>query len=253
MLGLARNKQITWVSLMWPDRAAARVMAALRDQFRVTTLIETGTAHGIGARYWSRLFPVVFSCDIDRDILAVAKLKVRGANAFLYCCPSPDFLAWFRRDYEMVRRQDYVVFLLDAHWYQEWPLLDELRALKGFLQAIIVIHDFKAPGLGYVSYGGQDLDWDYVKTDLMAVNPGFHFYHNTHEGCDIVTPAEVKAGRVPGLVWDKETQHVLEKIVWESDRRAYRGILYATPEPLEMGGCLPLSLQRIQGCPKRFL
>ena len=218
---------------MWPDKAAARVMAQLRDQFLVKTLVETGTAHGIGARYWAQLFPIVLSCDTEEEMLAVARRKVLGAGKiFLHRMPSPKFLTWFREWYERDGRQDYVAFLLDAHWYVDWPILGELQALKGFTRAIVVIHDFKAPGLGYVSYNGQDLDWDYVKADLMAVNPGFHFYHNTREGCDIVTPAEVAAGRVPGLVWDKETRHVLENIVWESERRAYRGILYAVPEPL---------------------
>lgn len=239
---------------MWPDKAAARVMAAMRDQFQVDTLVETGTAHGIGARYWARLFPLVLSCEINEGMLAVAQEKTNDiANVFLYPRPSPEFLAWFRSIYEEGGREDVVAFLLDAHWYQDWPLLGELRALKGFPQAIIVIHDFKAPGLGYVSYNGQDLDWDYVKKDLLAVNTGFHLYHNTREGCDIVTPAEVADGKVPGLIWDAETRHVLENVVWESERRAYRGILYATPGPLEMGGYPPMNLQRIQVCPKRFL
>ena len=217
---------------MWPDKAAARVMTQLRDQFQVKTLVETGTAHGIGARFWATLFPIVLSCDIDEKMLAAARLKVLATGAFLFRRSSPEFLTWFRRTYEEMGRQDYVVFLLDAHWHKDWPILGELRSLKAFPWAIIVIHDFKAPGLGYVSYNGQDLNWDYVKADLLAVNPGFHFYHNTREGCDIVTPAEVAAGRVPGLVWDEETRHVLEDIVWESERRAYRGILYAVPEPL---------------------
>lgn len=208
-------------------------MTAIRDQLHVTTLVETGTAHGIGACFWAHLFSDVLSCDSDRKMLDVARLRLEDIPGVrLYLDSSPAFLVRFRNTYKTAGRQDNVVFLLDAHWYQDWPILGELQALKGFPQAIIVVHDFKAPGLGYVSYNGQDLDWDYVKGDLLAVNPRFHFYHNTRQGCDIVTPEEVKAGRVPGLVWDNETRYALVNIVWESERRAYRGILYAVPEPL---------------------
>lgn len=219
---------------MWPDKVAREEMIKLRDRFNIRTLVETGTAHGIGARYWAQSFGEVMSCDISEKMLEVARRKVESLpNVFLVHQPSPDFLRDFSEAYQKKGRQDTVLFLLDAHWYANWPILGELRALRDFRNCCVVIHDFKVPGLGYVSYGGQDLDLDYVKADLMAVNPHFRLYHNTREACEIVTKAEVANGLVPGLVLDEETRYVLEEIVWSSERRAYRGILYAVTEALD--------------------
>lgn len=205
-------------------------MLKLRDRFGIKTFVETGTANGIGARFWAQRFEEVHSCDIDFESLKAARKKVHDLpNVYLHLQHSPDFLRYFRKVYGYSKREDVVFFLLDAHWYESWPLLDELKALKGFKNCCIEIHDFKVPNMGYVSYNKQDLDIDYIREDLMAVNPNFCLYSNNRENSHIYTKEE--AAEVPGLVMDKETEWVFD-YAWESEAKRFRGILYAVPERL---------------------
>jgi hypothetical protein len=94
-----------------------------------------------------------------------------------------------------------------------------------------VVHDFKVPGLGYISYEGQDLDWNLVKDDIMAVNPDFKFYTNERRTADIWTIGEVEAGKAP-FKMDADLRARME-YTWSTERRTWRGILYAVPEPLD--------------------
>jgi SAM-dependent methyltransferase len=215
---------------MWPDKAAVATVCRLRDMFGVRTLVETGTAHGIGARLWAQHFRIVVSCDIDAKMVAAARARTKDLlNVFIIQQDSPVFLREFRERHDTRR---HVIIVLDAHWYAKWPLLEELRALHAFPYCCIVIHDFKVPGMGFVSYNGQDLDLDYVRDALMSVNPNFHLYTNYPEACDIVTKDEVAQGKVPGLELDPETEWVLD-YAWSEESKRLRGILYAVPVALD--------------------
>lgn len=81
------------------------------------------------------------------------------------------------------------LFYLDAHWDtggHDWPVQEELNLIAkfGLSDSKIIIHDFKVPGYsadkfmgrasgawGFDSYGGQDLDYDFVKNYLWDINP----------------------------------------------------------------------------------
>jgi hypothetical protein len=45
---------------------------------------------------------------------------------------------------------------------------------------VIIIHDFKVPGKpwGFDSYGGKDLDLDYVRESLSYINQDFNLSYN---------------------------------------------------------------------------
>jgi len=64
------------------------------------------------------------------------------------------------------------LFYLDAHWGNDWPLLGELAAIADAgIKPVIVIHDFEVPGtdLGFDEYGGQRLNWEYVREAVERI------------------------------------------------------------------------------------
>lgn len=218
---------------MWLDKVAIENIIKIRDRFGIKCFLETGTAEGNNAIFWAQHFQWVFSCDVDQELLERANRRGRHLGNVFFCySPSPVFIRGFLSQYERDNRTDPLLFFLDAHEPGNWPILDELRSLRGLRSCCIVIHDFKVAGLGHISYGGQALDFDYIAKEIFRVNPDFHFYHNSAEKAEIWTIEEAQSGKIPGLECDDE---LLERLryTWSSSWRTYRGILYAVPELLD--------------------
>lgn len=209
--------------MCWLDRACSRTILKLRDRFGVSALVETGTAEGNSAIFYSKHFREVYSCEAAPGLYELAQKRSRHLpNVHLYQRRSPVFLRSFTAWP--------VIFFLDAHSPGDWPIWEELEALAGNTRCCIVVHDFKVPvpGLGYLKDGTLALDLDYIQEPLMGVNPGFHLYHNL--GGDIVTLEEAEKG--VGVSWDEHTEKAL-RYAWSSREKTQRGILYAVPQALD--------------------
>jgi len=226
--------------MCWLDKKAIEQFIKLRDKFNISQFVETGTFMGVNAKLHSRNFKEVLSCELIDEYFDKAKKRMEGLNnVFLFKKSSGDFLRDFIDEYKKAGRTDIVFFFLDAHFYNpeaspedRWVVLKELKALKGFKNCIIVIHDFDN-NLGHCVYDDEHLGLPLVKEDLMKVNPDFHLYTNELHTCDIITEEEVKEGKVPGLDPDFET---LDNIRYAHSRpsRTQRGFLYAIPEKLDL-------------------
>ena len=138
---------------------------------------------------------------------------------------------------------------MDAHFYDpkmpkgkgKFVILKELKAMKGWNNCIIIIHDF-ANGLGAINYDGIDLDFDLLEKDLKKVNPNFHYYTNTLKGCDIVKNNKEDIEKA-GLPYDEEVKGNLE-YAWREPRLTYRGILYCLPKSLNKNELKELGLRK---------
>ncbi len=184
--------------MSWTDKGAIKHIKELRDIFKVKTFVETGTFMGINACLQSNNFKNVFSCEknkeyYDKSCKRMEDLFGKGKIGMLnlYNDNSINFLKWFREYYNEFIKEGTIMFYLDAHFYDpkaknKWVVLEELKALKGFKNCIIIIHDFDN-NLGHINYDGQPLNFDLVKKDLLKVNPKFKFYTNELKSCDTVT------------------------------------------------------------------
>jgi len=225
--------------MSWTDKKIIEQMLKLRDKFNISTFIETGTFKGVNAKFQAQNFKEVLTCEIDPEYFKEAKKRLKPyKNVFIYQKSSPEFLRWFVQKYNNQGRKDIVLIYLDAHFYnpnlppdQKWVVVNELKALKGFNNCVICIHDFDCEGLGHCIYDGEHLGWPLVKDDLIRVNPHFSFYTNTREFCEIYT--EETIANVSGITLDEEIKDNL-RYAWSSEFKAYRGILYATPEELDL-------------------
>lgn len=225
--------------MCWLDKKSIETMLKMRDDFNISTFLETGTFKGINAKVHAYNFKEVLTCDIKEEYLIDARKRLEPyKNVFVYAQSSPDFIKDFIEKYNKEGRTDIVFFFLDAHFYdpalppdQKWVVLNELKALKGFKNCVICLHDFDAQGLGHCTYDGQDLDWPLVKEDVLKVNPDFYFYTNKREFCEIYDEKTIVG--VPGIELDEDTLSNI-KYAHTAERLTYRGILYVSPKKLDL-------------------
>ena len=233
--------------MSWTDKKAVEHIKKIRDIFKVKTFVETGTFKGINAELQSKNFEQVFTCEKVKEYYDKACERFIHnwtTNISLYNDSSDKFLKWFIGYYNELKRKDTIMFYLDAHFYnptlpkkKRFVVLDELKALKGFKNCVIIIHDFDN-NLGHITYDGQPLNLELLKKDLMKVNPHFKLYTNELSSCSPVT-LNYKDITDSGLHLDTETIDNLE-YAWKCPRLTYRGFLsalpYALPKEVKIDG-----------------
>ena len=141
----------------------------LKEKHKSVKFFETGTWHGETAEAVSRHISSVVTVEVNKGFYDIAAKKTNGLNNVkLVLGNSPDVIME-----SLVNQEQGLIFFLDAHWENDWPLLRELSAIASKdIKPVIMIHDFYIPdGNGgakfhYDSYNGQPLDLSYVKRSL---------------------------------------------------------------------------------------
>ncbi len=227
--------------MCWTDLLATRQILQLKKDFNINTAITTGTFWGTDVQLYAQYFDKVYSMDIEDKYLAIARSRLKSLidarKVELLKMNSWEFIKLFRQSYDVMHDTDTIFFYLDAHFYDptlpdkdRWVAVKELRALRGFKNCVIVIHDFDAEGLGHLVYDNIHFGWNVVGRYIKQINPDFHYYTNTRGLCEIVNEQTVK--ELPITI----DEHILNSVefVNSSDVKKYRGILYATPKPLDL-------------------
>lgn len=157
---------------MLVDHELIKVVRKLKDDFGLKNFVETGTFLGETSFFFSGLFDKVFTCDVVDYPRRVE----------FYCLPniiyetknSPRF---FLDHLNEIRLHSF--FFLDAHWFDYWPLRDELKIIfDNCIDPVILIDDFEGrQGLDYDTYAGVALDFDYI-SDLVPHN--FKYFVNDY-------------------------------------------------------------------------
>lgn len=228
--------------MSWTDNQSIRVIKYIRDKYKITSFIETGTYVGVNSELHSKNFEWVHTCEKVKEYYDKANKRLdKYDNVLMALASSIEWLKWSSKYY------DSTMVYLDAHFYDpkmpkgkgKFVILDELKSLKGH-KGPIVIHDFDN-GLGHIVYDGISLDMNLLRPGLKRVNPKFHFYTNELSSCDIVKPNR-KAIKEAGLPYDKEVIGNL-KYAWKEARLTYRGILYCLPSKLSKKEMINLGLK----------
>ena len=131
-----------------------------------------------------------------------------------------------------------IFFFLDAHFYdpdlppdEKWVVVNELKALDGFKNCIICIHDFDCSGLGHCCYDGQPLGFPLVLKHLDKINDKFYMYVNYKESCDIYNEETIRT--VPEIIVDDLVVDTVRNTN-SCERLKYRGLLYCVPDELDL-------------------
>ena len=213
--------------MSWTDHKSIEHIKTLRDLFDIRTFVETGTHVGINSELHSKNFKHVITCEINDKYILEAKRRLKHIdNVEIVKQSSPKFLKRFTS----TNRTEF--FYLDAHFYdptlpmgKRFVVLDELKSLAPNRNCVIAIHDFDN-GLGHITYDGISLDFKLLRDRLLKINPKFRFYTNELSSCKIMYVSEAT----------DEFMYNNLKYAWSKPEKAYRGILYCTPEHVKIDG-----------------
>lgn len=152
--------------------AKAKFRELIKDK-KVEVFIETGTYLGSTTKHLAQWCEQVFTIEINPINFAKAEEALKDIhNISMNLGSSEKILEILLSDGKFDNKV--TAYLLDAHWMEYNPLIDELNVMVKYNQkpAFIAIHDFKVPNhpeLGYDSYRGQDYDLDWIKESIDKI------------------------------------------------------------------------------------
>lgn len=129
------------------DRMYQKLVIKIISRFHASSFVETGTYLGGTTEFIAAKFPAlpVFTCETNNAVFqpAVKRLK-KYPNVTVVEQSSNKFI---RNAIDTGILGPLPVFFLDAHWYDYWPLQDEVEMItSGLFRCIMIIDDFQVPG-----------------------------------------------------------------------------------------------------------
>lgn len=124
---------------------AQRLVNTLIGRAGVTSFVETGTHYASTAVYMAHSHPTlpIFTCEIDDRCHAASLAALRPyRNASLSKESSEKFIDRLIAENAL---GGLPMFFLDAHWFDYWPLPDEVASIAKLPRFIILIDDFMVP------------------------------------------------------------------------------------------------------------
>jgi hypothetical protein len=124
------------------QRGRQRMLSELVASTGVDTFVETGTFRGRTASYVRHYFRLpVWSVELVPRSYELCRWRFRDdPDVHLARGDSRDFLRSMAQ--ELTGRR--CLFYLDAHWYDDLPLADELRIIsRGWDEYVVVVDDFR--------------------------------------------------------------------------------------------------------------
>jgi hypothetical protein len=189
------------------------IFVELLAAFPFDLVIETGTWTGNTTGYMAETsgLPVI-SAELSRRFHALARMRLADIPAITLI--NKDSRACFRDLVKDERVTNTFPFIyLDAHWYDDLPLRDEIELIAtSWKQFVVMIDDFKVPddpGYGYDDFGpGKVLCKEYIEPllrahGLVSFYPAMASVDETglRRGCVVIAPNEtgIKLGSLNSL------------------------------------------------------
>jgi hypothetical protein len=187
-----------------------RIFGELVSAVGFDDIIETGTWLGNTTAYMRQTADrPVHSCELNPRFHAIAKLRLQGIEqVFLKPGDSRRFLRELSAG-EIATRSVFVY--LDAHWYDDLPLNEELEIIGGtWRRQVTMVDDFKVPhdpGYGFDEYGGgKVLDLDLIAATIRKHRMAVYFparpatgETGARRGCVLLAPEGELADTLDGL------------------------------------------------------
>jgi hypothetical protein len=137
--------------------ARKKMFCELLDAWRPDAIVETGTWLGNTTGYMAETSSLpVYSAELRPRYFAIAKLRLGHLpQVTVVNADSRRFLENLALSGEL--RDKRVLFYLDAHWYDDLPLNDELSIIgANWKDCIVIVDDFQVPfddGYGHDDFG----------------------------------------------------------------------------------------------------
>jgi hypothetical protein len=173
------------------DVHTALLFEELVVAYRPAAIVETGCFLGDTTAYLAAAYSgiPIFTCDIDASAAQFTANRLRGNDhVTVKHRDSPRLVT------EVSERHSPVLFFLDAHWGEQWPLARELAAIHS---GIAVIHDFDIghPRFDYDEYDGVRCGPDILK---QLTNIPDAFFTPAPDAADYPLPC-LQVGRRTGV------------------------------------------------------
>lgn len=151
------------------DKILQKMINDIIKNLNVTSFVETGTYGGDSTEYIAIQHPniPVFTCEINPTFFKnnIKKLG-RFPNVTSVLESSEKFVENIISNNKL---GDLPFFFLDAHWYDFWPLIDEIKSISSLPKFIIVPDDFAVPNspqFANSSGGGGTIGTHRTKVDI---------------------------------------------------------------------------------------
>src|SRR3989338_11527382 len=110
------------------DRYLEKSIAGIVKKYKVKIIIETGTYLGHSTKIFSGFTKSVHTIENNRQFIKLAMWNCRNSkNITFYPGNSPVIL---KKILKTVKGP--ILFYLDAHWFNYWPILDELKVIAQY-------------------------------------------------------------------------------------------------------------------------
>ena len=164
---LRSHKRDRWGGPFNGQEFRQRLVAELTARVPFVAVLETGTYHGTTTAFFRRLTTAPihsFEGNPRHFGFAVERLKALP-DLYLRCCDSRQGLVDLAKS--SILRTGLVFVYLDAHWFGDLPLAEEIDlAFRHWPDAVVMVDDFAVPddpGYGFDDYGvGQALTLAYL-------------------------------------------------------------------------------------------
>jgi hypothetical protein len=153
------------------DRVFQELLLNIVRSCAISSFVETGTHCGASTYFLVKAEPrlPIYTCELNKGFYEFSKRrlgkfkKVRIGNE-----SSEKFLRRLTQTENLGARP---LFYLDAHWYDYWPLPDEIEIItSGLEKSVIVIHDFEVPGRADFKFAcyGRPCNLELIQPKLRA-------------------------------------------------------------------------------------
>lgn len=162
-----------WLGPMNGQRERRLMVRELFEAVPVDVIVETGTYRGTTTEFLALVGGVpVRSVESNPRYARYSQLRLAGFPDVEV--EQGDSRSFLKRLGQEIPSEETVFFYLDAHWYEDLPLRDEVQIIAAtWSSAIVLVDDFQVaddPGYGYDDYGpGKSLDESLLPwTDLKG-------------------------------------------------------------------------------------
>lgn len=149
------------------QRARKEMFSEMLKAGPFNAIVETGTYLGATTEFLARQVQIpLYTVELMPRYFYYARFRCRPyRNARIFLGDSRYFLKGLQSGVSFPRSG--ILFYLDAHWYKELPLRDEVDLIEGgWKESVVVIDDFQVPddsGCKFDDYGpGQRLCLEYL-------------------------------------------------------------------------------------------
>lgn len=156
----------------------------LKEKYKLEVALETGTYSGYTTKFLSCIFEKVHSFEIDKNYYNLSKQNLGlFENASVHFGDSATALLPLLNR-EMLGKR--LFCYLDAHWYSNWPLLDEIRQISQTHKdnCVLMIDDIKVPGRPDISFDIYsqngillECSLEYVKKELDELFTEYEIFY----------------------------------------------------------------------------